>query len=180
MAQSARQKIVMKKLRDAGVLRDYNEFDHRFQASVLNRSEDRGVKLSKGGMFDLSDFPPERANILVDEIKSLKSRMLKQDRERQQRGIGQTLHETKAKEKFKGVSNADLSKKLNEARTRHDETFRDIEREKRSDLPSPKIKDFQREHDKASEDLAHITAEQDRRKKGRFKPVKFGGKGSPV
>ena len=180
MVQSGQQKLVMKKLRDAGVLGDYNRFDEKFQASVLDRSEDRGVKLTKGGLFDLSDFPPERTNILVDEIKSLKSRMLKLDRERQQKGIQQTVHETKAKEKFKGVSNADLSKKFNEARTRHDETFRQIEREKKSDLPSGNIKVFQREHEKASEDLFHITTEQSRRKKGVHKPVKFGGKGSPV
>jgi len=170
----------MMKLKDAGVLRDYNEFDNRFKASVLERSEEKGVKLSKGGKFDLSDFPPERANVLINTIKDLKSRMLKLERQRQQKGIEQTVDETKAKEKFKGVSNADLSKKFNEARTRNEETFRAIEREKRSDLPSPKIKDIQREHEKASEDLFHITTEQRRRKKGVHKPVKFGGKGSPV
>ncbi len=142
MTQSAQQKLVMAKLKNAGVLGDYNRFDKRFQASVLNSSQDDGVKLSKGGMFDLSDFPPEKTNILIANIKELKSRVLKRERESQQRGIEQTLHETKAKEKFKGVSNADLRKKLTEARTRHDETFRDIEREKSSDLPSPKIKDF--------------------------------------
>ncbi len=180
MVQTAQQKLVMKKLKDAGVLRDYNEFDHRFQASVLNASEEKGVKLSKGGMFDLSDFPPEKANILISNIKDLKSRMLKRDRESQQKSISHTVHETKAKEKFKGVSNADLSKKFNEARTRHDETFRSIDREERSDLPSPKIKDFKKQHEQAGEDLFHITTEQSRRKKGRFKSVKFGSKGSPV
>lgn len=180
MAQTKQQKLIMMKLKDAGVLRDYNEFDNRFKASVLERSEEKGVKLSKGGQFDLSDFPPERANVLINTIKDLKSRMLKLERKRQQKGIEQTLQETKAKEKFKGVSNADLSKKLSEARTRHEETFRVIEREKRSDLPSPKIKDIQRKHEKAGEDLFHITTEQSRRKKGVHKPVKFGGKGSPV
>jgi len=180
MPQSARQKLVMKKLRDAGVLGDYNSFEKNFQASVLNRSEDRGVKLTKGGQFDLSDFPPERTNILVDEIKSLKSRMLKLDRESQQKGIEQTLQETKAKERFKEFSLGELTRRKQVVQDQHQETHREIEREKRSDLPSSKIKDAQRRHEKLNTELFQINAELDRRKKGRFKPVKFSGTGSPA